>query len=207
MASKEINAIGFAAAGLAIGLLLSWILLEPSQSRGRTSSAESSAKLTFAAAQLESRVEQIDAILDQWVEEAAASTGAEPTRISSAEAASPELAVRLLAVETSLAELTEAIAQLVSKSAAPASSMEVLNNTDHAMETTVLATLLQKEEVDLDLEHLGWSYQKVLDTYGKPTRNGPSPGGIGQKWYYFLEYGDSLIFWFQNDKVSRVLVN
>ena len=62
-----------------------------------------------------------------------------------------------------------------------------------------------RDEDELSDEHLLWTYEQVTDTYGRPTRIQPSPGGIGIKFHYDLPGGKTCIFWFKGGKVVRVI--
>ncbi len=70
------------------------------------------------------------------------------------------------------------------------------------------ASLLEMAEVPeerLKLTHFGWTPQMVLDRYGAPSDLGPSPGGGGVKWYYFVPSGPDFTFWFIDGAVASVM--
>ncbi len=115
-----------------------------------------------------------------------------------------ELLGRLDQLDQAMAEMVLAVgknkAANVQYAAAPP-----LVQPDRPVNAAALQELHLKTEIDNDLVHLNWTYQQVLDEYGKPSRSNPSPGGLGHKWYYELSDGSEIIFWFVHDRVSRAM--
>jgi len=68
-----------------------------------------------------------------------------------------------------------------------------------------LYKLLEKDETKTDLQHYGWTAQEILEEYGDPSRVGPSPNGVGNKWYYELAGGKQIVFWFVEGRLSKVI--
>lgn len=70
-----------------------------------------------------------------------------------------------------------------------------------------LTRISDRSEDEVTEEHLLWTYDHVLETYGRPTRVQPNPStsGGGIKFLYDLPSGGTCIFWFKGGKVVRVL--
>jgi len=68
------------------------------------------------------------------------------------------------------------------------------------------AQISDRPEDDVTNEHLLWTYDRVAEAYGHPTRIQPNPAdrGGGIKFIYELPGGSPCIFWFKGGKVVRV---
>jgi hypothetical protein len=86
----------------------------------------------------------------------------------------------------------------------PRSHRNLMDLAPASVPESVFSSLEALSEVDRDLTHFGWGYEQVIEKYGRPSRSGPSPGGVGLKWYYERPNGVDFIFWFQDEKLVRV---
>ncbi len=112
---------------------------------------------------------------------------------------------RLDSLDASLTKLLKSYADLAESQLESSYAPPPLEDFDRPVDTAALEGLSMNEEIDNDLKHLNWSYQKVLNQYGKPNQSNPSPGGVGHKWYYELPNGSDVIFWFVNGQVARAM--
>ena len=193
----------FGILGLLIGVGMTWMILDPAETTADDNAANDAIKLSIAVEQLEPRLERFSELLLELETSGAQLADGSPQRTPLKPFDPDPLVQRQLAVEQNLERLTKMVEQMLVQQGV-ATPLPDLTNIEKPMDLMALEQQFQEEETRRDLNHLGWSYQKVLDSYGKPSRSNPSPGGKGHKFYYELGDGRELIFWFIDDKVSMV---
>jgi hypothetical protein len=200
---KEVgnNSVGVGFAGLLIGGLLTWVAIGNTEPSEPSTSEAHIAELALAVQELGAQVRLLSE-----VEIDSPSVQNEPvTRISEPASISPEILVRLDSLDATLAKLLESYAGIVNSQLSSHVAPPPLEDIHRPVDTVALEGLGLNEEIDNDLQHLNWSYQEVLNVYGKPSRSNPSPGGVGHKWYYELPNGGDVIFWFVDGQVARAM--
>lgn len=185
--------------GLLVGVLLTWMVIS------YTSPSESSV-INSSIAELTAAVKALDAQVQALASAGVAAAPSEPIGQVYREAAiPPALLVRLDSLDATLIQLLESQLSATSLSANTRAPLPHLEDTNRPINTVALDALFLNEEIDNDLQHLNWSFQEVLNTYGKPDQSLPSPGGVGHKWYYYLPNGNDIIFWFIDGQVARAM--
>ncbi len=216
MGSTRTSALVFGLAGLILGGTLSWGLASStSELPDSLAPAGDLQEIRGAIRALSAQIEGMEA--------AKSARGVVPTRRSRRELASDSVAPELLdrldksdkamkdlqgrldKLDTTMENLAEALVQMVKSQKTPRKAIPPLVMPQHAIDPAPLLNLTRKPEIDNDLDHFMWTYQKVLDVYGKPDRSNPSPGGKGHKWYFEIPGGGEIIFWFMDDQVVRTM--
>lgn len=207
---SEGRPFGFGFAGILLGSLITWWVVgnrpeTPDSVTKATSPPSAERELIAVASQLEKVVESLAHKLEEW-------RSSEPRgSVSLSEPSAPnaslpqELTSRLETLEETLLRLTSTLEQLPLEALDSTRPLPELAQRNRPLDLVALEDLRGSTEIEADLHHLRWSYQQVLDTYGQPTRNSPSPGGKGQKWYYVLPGDEEIVFWFVEDRVAKVL--
>lgn len=96
----------------------------------------------------------------------------------------------------------ETLTQTV-KSAAPFGSGLVIPETPR--EPQAIEALKQMNSDERQQHYMFWTYQRVLDTFGKPDFARPDTEGTGIKWRYGPDRGEHFIFWFKDGMVAQVI--
>lgn len=201
MKAVENISLGAGFAGLFIGALLTWIALGNAATPEPSSAEDSIAELALAVKDLDAQVR----LLNDAKADVPAVSSAPVRRTSEPASISPELLLRLDSLDATLAKLLESYVEGANSQSRASMAPPPLEDIHRPVDTVALEGLGLNEDIDNDLQHMNWSYQKVLNVYGKPSQSHPSPGGVGHKWYYELPNGEEVIFWFVNGQVSRAM--
>ena len=124
---------------------------------------------------------------------------------SQSNSVSPELLDRLKKMDETMKKLADVLEDVAESTSASRGDLPPLVMPTKSIDPAILENLTEHSDLDNDLSHFKWTYQQVLDVYGKPTRSNPSPGGKGHKFYYELPNGGEVIFWFIDDHVVRAM--
>lgn len=89
---------------------------------------------------------------------------------------------RLQSLESALLQLTEVLGDIARSSSANGISSIPLVAIGTPVRWEGLEALRNAEEVNRTLQHFGWSFQKVLNTYGSPTGMHDTDRGV--EWHY-----------------------
>ena len=110
-------------------------------------------------------------------------------------------------IDTQSAESRTALADLQAQLETAASGPEPMPASlpDKPLDLQSFDRINGRPEDELTDEHLLWTYDQVLQTYGRPTRIQPSPSGGGIKLHYDLPGGTTCIFWFRTGRLVRVI--
>jgi hypothetical protein len=195
------NSIGVGVAGLLIGALLMWVANGNVGASAASEPDVSNAELALAVEDLAAQIQ----LLREAKTDTPSITTAPVRRVSEPASISPEILERLDSLDLTLAKLLESYADVTNPQARSTIAPPPLEEIDRPADTIALESLGLNEDIDNDLQHLNWSYQEVLNVYGKPNQSHPSPGGIGHKWYYDLPNGEEVIFWFVDGQVARAM--
>ena len=206
-------------AGLVLGAgatLVARELIGPGPQSGASAAAAEIAGISRQVAGLEAVVRELRESMDRSRSLPTANAGSEiePLPGSSTE----QVMAQLDALRATLQSLSDRIDAQSAESRAVLSGIQAAA-VDRASEGEPMPEMLTDKPLDLqhfDLlrgrsedemsdDHLLWSYDKVAETYGRPSGIRPSPSGGGIKFYYDLPGGETLIFWFKSGKVVRVL--
>lgn len=193
--------VGVGLAGVLIGGVLTWVAIGNPE-RSEPATPESGlAELTMEVRDLGGLVRNLS--------EAQIEPPSKPrlpvVRESERASISPEILARLDRLEVALTKLLESNAAIADSQVRSYGDPPPLEGIHLPIDVAALKGLGLNEEIDNDLQHLNWSFQKVLDVYGKPSRSNPSPGGGGHKWYYELPKGGEVVFWFIDGLVVRAM--
>ena len=195
------SSLGMGLGGLALGTLLTWAMssnpkpLESSDVEGRV------AELALVIADLKEEIRQLSS--RQISQDQSPSDPA--IRSIKTRAIPSRLMKSFDRLNASFTKFLEANAATAESRRGPSVAPPPLEGIDRPVDTAALEALRLNDDIDNDLRHLNWSYQKVLDVYGKPSRSQPSPGGVGHKWYYELPNGGEVVFWFVEGRVARAM--
>ena len=111
-------------------------------------------------------------------------------------------------IETQSDEYRTALADLRAELETTVSGPEPMPDSlpETPLDVQALTRISDRSEDEVTEEHLLWTYDHVLGTYGRPTRVQPNPStsGGGIKFLYDLPGGGTCIFWFKGGKVVRV---
>jgi hypothetical protein len=111
-------------------------------------------------------------------------------------------------IDAQAAESRTALADLRAGLEAAASGPEPMPASlpETPLNLPAFAQISDRPEDDVTNEHLLWTYDRVAETYGHPTRIQPNPAdrGGGIKFIYELPGGSPCVFWFKGGKVVRV---
>ncbi len=189
--------------GLVLGAVLGWILADNGDGSPNSATGAENDAMAAAIQELGAEIRELKA--------AQKNQPARPQDVGGAQRQSAtsgqdrlELLGRLDQLDQAMAEMVLAMGKYKAANVQYAAAPPLVQP-DRLVNATALQELHTRNEIDNDLEHLNWTYQQVLDEYGKPSRSNPSPGGLGHKWYYELADGSEIIFWFVNDRVSRAM--
>ena len=194
--APEGSAALFGLAGMFFGGLLTWVVL-PTATAGDGGSANGTTLEAMIDAQRQTDVALRE--LSAAVTALSSANGGAPVR-EAADGSASDLAAQLDRV-------VEALERLASRSAAgPGTAGRApLVNPDRVTNHAALESLGTRDKLDVDLRHLGWTYQQVLDVYGRPTENYPDQRAVDHRWIYELPGGQKYMFQFVDGHVVRVL--
>ena len=195
------NSVGVGFAGLFIGGLLTWVAIGKSEPPKPSTSEAEFAVLSQAVQELGAEVRLLRNAEPEFLR-----VSSDPVRRNSEPAPlSPKILERFNSLDITLAKLLESYAGIANSQLSSHVAPPPLEDIHRPVDTVALEGLSLNEEIDNDLQHQNWSYQEVLNVYGKPSRSNPSPGGVGHKWYYELPNGREVIFWFVEGQVARAM--
>lgn len=190
----------FGMVGMFLGGLLMWIVVAP-QAAGEASTGEVALLEDLLAVQLrnESLLTEVRDVLPSLAGVSPAA-GLEREPLAGRDAALNQVVERLEALDLSLGNLTAALAR-----GSGAGAVMPLAGTSREVNALALAQLQQKTPVDIDLEHMGWTLQQVLDHYGRPSETSVAGGAVEQRWHYEVPGQRSFTFWFIDGRVVRLI--
>jgi len=209
-------ALGFGFAGLLLGAALTWSMLGKATSKRTAPLDARQQRLPSQEASTQGdRLAELSSAVQALGEEFKRLQPARPGSALDWPAPGEALATpsveheilmeRLDRMDAVLIQLLELQASGAAQATSEAAPLPLLVNPERPANLAALESLSFQEEIDNDLKHLNWTYQEVLDTYGKPERSNPSPGGKGHKWYFELPGEREVIFWFVDGQVARVM--
>ncbi|NQU48173.1 MAG: hypothetical protein HQ519_05955 [Planctomycetes bacterium] len=197
------NSLGMGLMGLLLGAVLGWIATASSEA-GTDSAADADySSMASAIQDLSGEIRELRAAQETQLARPDG-VGGQQRQSASDQQDRLELLSRLDQLDQAMAEMVLAMGKYKAANVQYAAAPPLVQP-DRPVNAAALQELYLKTEIDNDLYHLNWTYQQVLDEYGKPSRSNPSPGGLGHKWYYELSDGSEIIFWFVNDRVSRAM--
>lgn len=205
MTSERVAAVAWAFIGALLGATLVWVLAPLLFADHPASLEQAVTRLSSAAEQLRTEVQQLNDAVDR----VRLSSATIPSSPSPSEPLVPvvpkELLDRLDDLKAALERLATNVGQDMFSGTQQRVAVVPLIGVEHPAEADRLESMVGAVEVNRDLQHFGWSYQKVLDAYGQPSRIGPSSNGVGQKWFYELPGGHEIMFWFVDGAVAKIL--
>ena len=164
--------------GFLAGAGLVFVLM---QSASNSDSADSEGANLALAEALEQVSLQVAAMKKEGLA-AATSDQVRIERTSHPSSSARDINQRLQSLESALLQLTEVLGDVARSSSANGTSSIPLVALGAPVRWEGLEALRNKEEVDITLQHFGWSFQKVLNTYGSPTGIYDTDRGV--RWDY-----------------------
>jgi len=186
--------------GVCFGGLLTWMVVAPGAGGGAVGGGTTTEEMLAVQKRSEALLREIAAELPGL---AATGGGAVPVVRADTGAASQEaLLARLESLEETLAELTAELARGGGRGG-PSVSATLVMRGGADPDVDGLVGLTERKDIDVDLQHLGWTMQQVLDTYGKPDEHYATKESIEQRWFYDMPNG-ALGFYFSDGRVVKV---
>jgi HAMP domain-containing protein len=128
---------------------------------------------------------------------------AEPPKTSPSISSGPSrMADELASLEAALGRLTSTVKSIEDVASMTRTHATDLKIPDSPPDPGALDVLNKIDEEKRTAPHLFWSYQRVLDTFGRPDLVRAVEAG-GVRWYYG-EAGDQRSFWFVDGVVAQV---
>ena len=187
--------------GFLLGAGVVFVLLQPG-ARGSTPRDEGfSLALSKALFELSNQVEAMkEASLA-----ASMADQAPIERSSHSSSNSPDLSRRLQGLESVLVQLTEALGDIAKSSSRQGNSSLPLVVHGGPVDWEALVAFRNVEETKVTLQHFGWSFQKLLNTYGAPTNINDSQRGV--EWAY-VDSSDSdiITFLFRDGAITETQI-
>jgi hypothetical protein len=202
-------------AGAMLGVVATLVARPAGRSVGGDSEATGVASPSRDLEALRSDVLALRELIERQRALPPAATGDAPLPLTDAD----PLMTQLDALRTELKALTErieaqsdesrtALADLRTALEAAASGPEPMPASlpETPLNLPALNQISDRPEEDVTNEHILWTYDQVMGTYGRPTRVQPNPStsGGGIKFLYELPGGGTCIFWFKSGRVVRV---
>ncbi len=195
---------GFGFAGLILGAVLTWTMLDGADDS--VTSLPSQGNAEELSSSLRELSNQIDRLGLRPSARTSSTRRERKLLASNSETLQPEILKHLKSNEEILTRLADVLDKVAESTTLSRGSIPPLVMPTSTTDPAVLENLKSNSDLDNDLQHFKWTYQRVLDAYGKPSRSNPSPDGRGDKWYYELPSGNEIIFWFIDNHVVRAMV-
>lgn len=179
-----------------------FVMKEPGRENGPPAFATQVRDLTQAVQGLNMLLEKVALRVEQ--ENQLQAPHSSPDRTSAADAERAQETELLSSLKSSIQELVASVHDLRSSTAELASTSGNLKEPGGIADRSKLKPLFAESDEQRDHEHFFWTYQQVLDAYGYPDMARAQQGG-GMKWDYVDSVQGTLVFWFAEGRVVRVL--